>query len=856
MRPRVVAASTATLIAAATLSPVAAQAAGQNTLYVNGSSSACTDSGTGTSSAPYCTVQAAADAADPGDVVSVAAGTYAATTITRSGTADAPIVFTGNGTWSTLGMTGEAWLTSLAINGASFVRVQNFGFLAGTTAPAAVVSGGSDITFHNDGFRSSAAGQSSLHITDDSSAVTVLDSSVDGIVVDGGSTGTELSTNLLYGYYTQAVSVDDAAGTAITSNTVSSCGPELSVTSSTGTSIENNIVGAPISTSSLYCSASDQATNIVVDSDSAAATTEDYNDVVNGLGTAYEWGGTTYATAAALETATGQGQHDDNAAAGASVQENSPALNSANSAAIGEQTTDVYGRPRVLDPLVTPTGAGPYDYYDRGALQFQDPVTKVTSSITTSASKAPVGGPLVLSAAATDTWSDSFDYQFRLSNGTMIDAGVGGRALLPLTAPGTYTANLYLVPTNGATGTGVSYGYVSFTVAPLGRLIPRIAAYADGKYGVDISDYGTTDAWNITGVTYNFGDGTAVQSTSDGATISHTYAKAGTYTITETVTDQSGAKTSAWTKFTTNAIPAGTLIQSSAEIPNFAVPANSTGIAQAATAALPNDSGELLAVTTGGSVEYSTGAPSDSPYGVESWKNWQMLGQPAGVKVKWVGIAGMPNGSTQAIEITSTGKLLHAIRNANGTWQPWAAPAGSTGFVRAAIAAMPDGSAQLVAVTASGVLMHNIRNTNGSWQGWHTLSQPGVKIVDASIAGVLDGSSQIAEVTSTGVLKHTIRNWNGSWQAWATPKGAPSVSQVSIAAGPVFAGSYWDEVSLNVVTKNGGELSDTRNDDGSWDGWWGDASDGLGDVGTAANNTDADLPLPNGSYLDYTVTGG
>ena len=97
MRPRSIAVSAATLIAAASMTPLTAQAAGDNTLYVNNSgSTACSDSGSGTYEAPFCTIQAAADVANPGDVVNVAPGTYAATTITRSGTASAPITFTGN----------------------------------------------------------------------------------------------------------------------------------------------------------------------------------------------------------------------------------------------------------------------------------------------------------------------------------------------------------------------------------------------------------------------------------------------------------------------------------------------------------------------------------------------------------------------------------------------------------------------------------------------------------------------------------------------------------------------------------------------------------------------------------------
>jgi hypothetical protein len=96
-----------------------------------------------------------------------------------------------------------------------------------------------------------------------------------------------------------------------------------------------------------------------VDPVSASSTTEDYNDVyASGTGSAdYEWAGAAYASAATLYAAMGQGEHDYNGADGAEVSEHSPIINSANSAAIGEQPVDINGSPRVLDPLVTPTGA-------------------------------------------------------------------------------------------------------------------------------------------------------------------------------------------------------------------------------------------------------------------------------------------------------------------------------------------------------------------------------------------------------------------------------------------------------------------------------------------------------------------
>ncbi|HET9172135.1 MAG TPA: hypothetical protein VFN97_22080, partial [Actinospica sp.] len=49
--------------------PPQAQAATATTLYVDNLSTACTDSGSGTQAAPYCTIQAAANAAVAGDTV-------------------------------------------------------------------------------------------------------------------------------------------------------------------------------------------------------------------------------------------------------------------------------------------------------------------------------------------------------------------------------------------------------------------------------------------------------------------------------------------------------------------------------------------------------------------------------------------------------------------------------------------------------------------------------------------------------------------------------------------------------------------------------------------------------------------
>jgi hypothetical protein len=253
MRPRVVAASAATLIAAASLSPVVAQAAGQNTIYVNSGDSTCSDSGSGSIDAPFCSIQAAADAANPGDV-GITPGAYASgAVITRSGTASDPIVFTGGPNSAEIGE-GSIATSELTLSGASDVEVEDLDIYSGTSA-AVTVSGGSDDTIANVDLENalSTGSPSSVIVTGGASATTVRDSYIEqGVVVEDGATGAVVTTNEVQGYGSPVV-VQGATGTAVTSNTVlnfsgADCDPGISVTgSSAGTSFENNVVNAEAS---------------------------------------------------------------------------------------------------------------------------------------------------------------------------------------------------------------------------------------------------------------------------------------------------------------------------------------------------------------------------------------------------------------------------------------------------------------------------------------------------------------------------------------------------------------------------------------------------------------------------------
>jgi len=188
--------------------------------------------------------------------------------------------------------------------------------------------------------------------------------------------------------------------------------------SSTGTSIENNVISI-VHDPYVICPTTTPNYGVSVDSTSASSTTSDYNGVnADSALAVYNWGGTAYASAAALYAATKQGQHDFNSDYSIDSAEGSPLIDSANSDAIGELPTDFFNQPRVTDPTVAQTGVGTYDYYDRGAYEFEDPLTLKSPVLIDSNSTVPVGTSVNFTTSATDTWGDKLDFVFVWDDGT------------------------------------------------------------------------------------------------------------------------------------------------------------------------------------------------------------------------------------------------------------------------------------------------------------------------------------------------------------------------------------------------------------------------------------------------------
>src|SRR6266536_5863405 len=116
-----------------------ASAAG-TVLYVDQNNPSCSDTGTGTSTQPFCTIKPAASLASAGQTVEVASGTYPElVTVGKSGSPGSPIVFTAAPGAS---VTVSGMANGFKVSGKSYVNIQDFA-VDGTTSYGIVVTSSS-----------------------------------------------------------------------------------------------------------------------------------------------------------------------------------------------------------------------------------------------------------------------------------------------------------------------------------------------------------------------------------------------------------------------------------------------------------------------------------------------------------------------------------------------------------------------------------------------------------------------------------------------------------------------------------------------------------------------------------------
>ena len=534
MRLSQLATFTVAVVATAVLAPVAT-AATSPTLYVLNTAANCNDSGPGASYEPFCTIQAAADVAQPGQTVVVGAlgtnGTYAGATITHSGSPGAPITFTTATPW-TQAPQSVTVAGALALSGVHDVTIENFSVTNG--AVDITVADSSNVTIDH------VLAHDGVDISGNSNGVALTRSNVamrnlrgtSEVTVHGGPTGTVLADDaILAPNATTAITLSGATGTDIvndsTQNRDSPCGMAIVAgAGSTGTTIENNSI--------VSCGSAPSVISVAADSTSGS--TVDYNDVYSpNAGVLYDWAGGHYASATALQAATGQGAHDlntDPQTTGLSpTPEGSPLVDSGNDQAPGIPTTDYWGKPREIDdPLVANTGVGSVD---RGATERQDPVA---STVTMSAIWAPTGGTVTATVHPSSPWSPVTQYRVDFGDGTAAVVSTSPTVQHTYADTGSYTVSAAVTDALGNTGPASTAGIGIDAPKPL---TGTLTVQNVGTVGVELETQ-ASDSWDFSGVTYDFGDGTAPVPASVGSGLAHYYAAPGTYTVTATITDSGG----------------------------------------------------------------------------------------------------------------------------------------------------------------------------------------------------------------------------------------------------------------------------------------------------------------------------
>ncbi|AUG76230.1 hypothetical protein CFP65_1331 [Kitasatospora sp. MMS16-BH015] len=511
------------------------------TIYVNNDSAAhCSDSGAGTQSQPYCTLQSAADAVQPGQTVQVAPGGYSGygLRISHSGTPDKPIVFQG----STLspGSSDLARIDAdrLTLDGVQDVRIAGFQISAYL---GVVVNGTTRVTLdRNDLTVSTVEVGGTAKTTTISRNRSSVNTDSYAVTVDAGATGTVVSTNALVNQTGGGLQVTDAPGTVVTGNTVNTgCAVAVGLFGASANSVvENNVLAADGNQRQSQPSCATLSTELAVSTASAPGTKADYNLTFPPKGEpSYLWAGRAYATAGAFaQGVPGQAAHELTADPLAqqwvnTPSEGSPVIDSADAAAPGEVDTDVLGYHRVNDPLVADTGTG-NGSHDRGAYEVTPADQRLGLQATPNAVPAGETSSLSIAGGALKGWGSQVSYHYVFGDGGSTDTSEESASHTYATI-GNYTASVSLRMSNGDSS---GEGDTSVYVTQLRPLNPYLSV-TPGDHGLVYSAQAGGDTpWTVTDAAIDFGDGTpGCQHWCD-----HAFHQEGDYTVTARIRDAGG----------------------------------------------------------------------------------------------------------------------------------------------------------------------------------------------------------------------------------------------------------------------------------------------------------------------------
>ena len=566
--PYAVAAAFALLIGGVGTTAARADGAPATDLYVDGASPQCLDAGPGTAAEPFCTLQAAADAVGQGDTVHVTPTTmpYQPFTVTSTGTAAEPIQFVYAPSSSGVGPTEvevqSSTSTAITVSGAQYVSFSGFdAYGLGQTALS--LTGATHISFDSGMLVSTHTGTATttqpntVEIDGTSSAVTLSKDQVpqsSGWAIDAQPGASDIVATDDYFHPAQGlggIHADGVNGIVVTADSIhTNCGSAVDIEGDSSGSVENVVAqgaGSTPDAGTELCAGKGPAAEINVSAQAAPNVVSDYNAVqASAYGVDYQWAGKPYTTSQAFNQGSTQGAHDLDTPsaydATGLLKEGSVLIDSGDADAPDQPATDLYNRPRTDDPLVANTGTGD-GYVDRGAFEFQNPFTLIDTPET------PTQGPgpllVTVSSNIVNLWNtQGVLYSFSFGDGspatTPSTSSTAGHTYAAVTTSTQYYISATAQLPDGSTRHDESNSAV--TVNPQAPLVPVIdAATAADQPDSAMLTFSATDPWTVTGSLVDFGDTShTLQFAGSAQALWHPFPAPGTYTVTDTVTDQGG----------------------------------------------------------------------------------------------------------------------------------------------------------------------------------------------------------------------------------------------------------------------------------------------------------------------------
>jgi parallel beta-helix repeat protein len=244
-----------------------------------------------------------------------------------------------------------------------------------------VTVSGNEASFNAEGFQRNANGINVIAPSNTIIGNITHDNEDSGIQFYPGGNNNLATLNVSYNNGDHGIDNLNVTGGRIIGNTIyHNCTSGINVEGTSGNYLVENNIAVDNAVYPAYhdIACNRRAGNIGIWDSAPATTTVDANLVyLTTPGTMYVFG-SSFTSLAAMKTATGQEQHGLQAnplfvnptAGNLALQQGSPAIDSADSGASGEQLVDINGNPRVDDPAVPNTGIGPRAYDDRGAYEF------------------------------------------------------------------------------------------------------------------------------------------------------------------------------------------------------------------------------------------------------------------------------------------------------------------------------------------------------------------------------------------------------------------------------------------------------------------------------------------------------